>query len=101
MRNKFLLAISLCFPLLMVGACTIGSKEASNETLMTEKGKSECDTQGLEALIGKSKDELNTVSLPANTRIIEPGTMVTKDYRVDRVNVDIDEAGIVTRIWCG
>lgn len=37
----------------------------------------------------------------ATIRVIHPGTMVTKDYRIDRLNVDVDESGNVTRIYCG
>ena len=37
----------------------------------------------------------------ATIRVIRPGTMVTKDFRIDRLNVDIDESGNVTRIYCG
>lgn len=34
-------------------------------------------------------------------RIIRPGDAVTKDYRPDRLNVDLDENEVITRIWCG
>ena len=34
-------------------------------------------------------------------RVIHPGTPVTKDFRIDRLNVDVDESGTVTRIYCG
>ncbi len=37
----------------------------------------------------------------ANIRVIRPGTPVTKDFRIDRLNVDVDESGTVTRIYCG
>jgi len=34
-------------------------------------------------------------------RIIPPGTAVTMDHRPDRLNVETDAAGIITRIFCG
>ena len=34
-------------------------------------------------------------------RIIPPNSAVTMDYRAERLNVDIDENGLVVRIWCG
>lgn len=34
-------------------------------------------------------------------RWITPGTMVTRDYRPDRLNVDIDKQGTITRAYCG
>lgn len=37
----------------------------------------------------------------ATIRVIRPGTAVTKDFRIDRLNVDVDESGNVTRIYCG
>lgn len=37
----------------------------------------------------------------ARIRWLPPGTIVTQDYRVDRLNVDIDAGGVVTRVRCG
>ena len=34
-------------------------------------------------------------------RIIRPGDMVTEDYLENRLNVDLDENEVITRIWCG
>ena len=36
-----------------------------------------------------------------DVRIIPPGTAVTLDYRPDRLNVETDAKGIITRIACG
>jgi hypothetical protein len=36
-----------------------------------------------------------------DTRIIPPNSAITQDYRPDRLNVDLDEDGLITRIWCG
>ena len=34
-------------------------------------------------------------------RVLGPDTAMTMDHRVDRLNVDIDKSGKITRIWCG
>ncbi|WP_413061367.1 I78 family peptidase inhibitor [Sphingomonas carotinifaciens] len=34
-------------------------------------------------------------------RVVGPDTMVTMDYRPDRLNVETDAGGIVTRLRCG
>lgn len=34
-------------------------------------------------------------------RVIRPGMAVTMDYRVDRLNVDLDEKDVVTALRCG
>ncbi|WP_294235553.1 I78 family peptidase inhibitor [uncultured Sphingomonas sp.] len=34
-------------------------------------------------------------------RVIAPGTVVTMDYRPDRLNIETDAAGRITRLNCG
>ena len=34
-------------------------------------------------------------------RVIRPGTMVTKDYRIDRLNVAVEDDDTVTKFYCG
>lgn len=34
-------------------------------------------------------------------RVLPPGSMMTMDHSPARVNFDIDERGIITRVWCG
>lgn len=38
---------------------------------------------------------------PGVRRLIRPGQPITQDMRRDRVNLDLDDGGYVTRIWCG
>lgn len=37
----------------------------------------------------------------ATVRVIRPGDMVTKDFRPDRLNVELDGEDTVTKIYCG
>lgn len=39
--------------------------------------------------------------LPKQTRIIEPGSMVTKDFNPDRLNVHVGEDGKVSHVVHG
>jgi uncharacterized membrane protein len=54
---------------------------------------------------GKPYAEATSVLQPqgpvTSIRVIRPGTMVTKDYRIDRLNVDLDDKDVVTKIYCG
>ena len=34
-------------------------------------------------------------------RVLEPGSAMTMDHSPARVNFDLDEAGTITRVWCG
>ncbi|RKF82726.1 Inhibitor I78 superfamily [Golovinomyces cichoracearum] len=50
--------------------------------------------------IGNSheKDEFPKSDLPENSRIITADSMTTMDYNPDRLNVYLDETGVVTRV---
>ncbi|KAF5659273.1 pua rna binding domain-containing protein [Fusarium denticulatum] len=60
-------------------------------------------------LIGKklSDEETSTENvfakrdLPQETRIIEPGMMVTKDFKEDRLNVHLKDDGTVSHVVKG
>ncbi|KAL6868816.1 hypothetical protein ACO1O0_000137 [Amphichorda felina] len=59
-------------------------------------------------LVGKSlHDEESTPTafskreLPEKHRIIAPGSKVTRDFRADRLNVHVDETGIVSHVTYG
>ncbi len=66
----------------------------------TEPGPDTCGAAALQDRIGEGRTAL-TDPLPEGTRIIPPGTAVTQDYRPERLNIDVDAQGRITRIWCG
>lgn len=39
--------------------------------------------------------------LPEGARVIAPDSAVTRDFREERINLDVDAAGLVLRVWCG
>ncbi|OAA54656.1 Proteinase inhibitor I78 [Cordyceps fumosorosea ARSEF 2679] len=59
-------------------------------------------------LVGKTLNETATNEtnfckrdLPEFTRIIKPGSVITKDLREDRLNVHVEEDGVVTHVYHG
>ncbi|KAH6678107.1 hypothetical protein B0J14DRAFT_474797 [Halenospora varia] len=50
--------------------------------------------------IGESSDAITfaKADLPKETRVIEPGSMVTKDFKPDRLNVHLKEDGTVSHV---
>lgn len=52
-------------------------------------------------LVGRPDSALHVLDLPENVRVIEPGMAVTQDYRADRVNIEINQARVIARVWCG
>lgn len=63
--------------------------------------KDTCGAAGLEHLVGQDMSALAAMTFPDTTRFIPPDTAITMDYRAERLNFDLDEAGLITRIWCG
>lgn len=60
-----------------------------------------CAKDKVTPLIGKDKSALDTISLPDPVRILPPNAAMTRDYRLDRTNIDLDEDGRIVRAWCG
>lgn len=53
-------------------------------------------------LAGKKIDDIDKEKdLPKEHRIIHPNMMVTKDYVPDRLNVHVDEKGIISHVQHG
>jgi hypothetical protein len=53
---------------------------------------------------GTDKRPLQTFSkkeLPEKHRIVKPGQMMTRDFRVDRLNVHVNDDNIVTKVNFG
>lgn len=59
-----------------------------------------CGAMGYKGLVGRP---VAAVTLPdtLRTRVIKPGDAVTKDYRPARMNIDLDDEGVIVRLWCG
>lgn len=58
-----------------------------------------CGASQYSSLVGSN---FAAVTLPADSgvRIIQPDTMVTQDFRADRVNIIVDAGGIITSVEC-
>ena len=67
----------------------------------TEPEQNACGAAGMQDLVGQDKAVLATMTFPVGTRVIEPGTAVTEDYRPDRLNIDVDAGDRITGVWCG
>lgn len=60
-----------------------------------------CGASGLQDLVGQSTSVLAAMTFPAPMRVIKPGMAVTMDYSPERLNLDVDAAEIITRVYCG
>ncbi|WP_407353548.1 I78 family peptidase inhibitor [Luteimonas sp. R10] len=65
-----------------------------------------CDADPVQSLVGQQADDAlveqaRTGAGAEIARVLKPGQMVTMEYRGDRLNIDVDEAGTVTALRCG
>ena len=60
-----------------------------------------CHAVGLEGLVGAHVSLLPTNGAWSSVRIIKPGQMVTMDFSPTRLNVRVDNAGIILSLACG
>jgi hypothetical protein len=84
--------------LLTTGCATAPPAEAG--------GGGKCDAAKAQALLGRAKSagvgaEALRLSGATALRWIAPGTMVTMDYREDRLNLRVDPSGNVVKVDCG
>lgn len=66
----------------------------------TLPGPDACGASGYQSLVGRP---LAAVTLPAdvNTRVIEPDSAVTLDYKPERLNIRLNEEGRIVEVYCG
>jgi hypothetical protein len=60
-----------------------------------------CGAAGMQGLVGQDRAVLAAMTLPVGTRVITPDMAITEDYSTQRLNIDLDAAGRISRVWCG
>lgn len=59
-----------------------------------------CGASQHQALIGTPASAIDLATFPAGTRIVTPETMVTQDFRADRLNITTGTDGNVVSLNC-
>lgn len=66
-----------------------------------QPARTACGAGDLQHLIGTPVAAQDFSKTAAAVRILPPGAMMTMDHRPDRLNLEHDAGGEITRIWCG
>lgn len=88
-----ILALTLVLPFTLAG-CESKPPEGPVNLAPT------CGADRLQGLIGQDIGVITEIDLPEELRIIHPGDSITEDYRPSRLNIRVDENGIIDRVWC-
>ncbi len=59
-----------------------------------------CHASHFRSLIGTQASAIDRSTLPAHTRIISPGMMITQDFSPERLNIRVAPDGKVTSVEC-
>lgn len=101
--------LALVFTAALMAGCSSTSESSGGATQVSapvDSGHSRCDASAAQFTVGKPSSpalrEQAKVKAGAQTaRALGPNDMVTLEYRSDRLNLNTDQAGIVTRVNCG
>ena len=99
-------ALALC---LLLAACAVEPLPVSETAAPVPPPPAaiaECKADPVQGFVGRTfipslPEAARIASGSSLVRVIRPDTMVTKDFRNERLNVDVDAANRVTRVYCG
>lgn len=96
--------IRLLMPVLLL--TTAACQYARPETAGPPPQPTACGAEKVQHYVGKKRSTAISGSVAAlsdakSIRWIEPGMAVTMDFREDRLNVKLDEKGVILSFTCG
>lgn len=100
MHKFFILSLTL----LLASGCTSNKGPAAAPA--EPEPQAHCNADAVEARIGQraDPDQLEAIRQQADARlvrVIKPGDAVTMDYNITRLNLEVDDAGVIKKASCG
>ncbi len=102
-RKRAMLGAALAA--MVLGGCAVsGSAPDAPEVAVSSDGR--CQAAAADFAIGKQADaalleQARSRSGAQVARILKPHDMVTLEYRSERLNLNANDQGVVTRVNCG
>ncbi len=93
----------------VLAGCSTGGSSSSDGTSAPAAAASNdgrCEASGADFAVGKQGtadllEQARKSSGSQTARILKPHDVVTLEYRSERLNLNVDDRGIVTRVNCG
>ncbi len=90
----------------LLAACTTPAPPPATGTAPAGPAAAVCNAQGAQFAVGKTAganvvEEARQRSGSYMARVLRPGQMVTMEFNAQRLNLDVNAAGVVTRVRCG
>ena len=96
----------LALPMLLA-ACVASAPSPSTGPVAPPSGSyptgldNTCDGERYGPLVGQDATALERVLIMGLVRVVRPGSVVTQDYRPERINFEIGADNRIARITCG
>jgi len=87
--------------MLALAGCTQAEADSEKPILTGDATEESCGLTEAEALVGQDKSAARTLTHQGPIRVIGPGQAITMDFSPSRLNIEHDDAGKITRVWCG
>lgn len=76
------------------------------DVVATPDATATCNADAVQSLVGQTStdalvEQARTDSGANSVRVLKPGDAATMDYREDRLNIELDDAGAITALRCG
>lgn len=91
----------------VLAGCSTGGNSGGGKVPEASAGNDgRCEASGADFAIGKPGsaallEQARKASGSQMARILKPHDVVTLEYRSERLNLNVDEQGVVTRVNCG
>lgn len=92
----------------VLAGCSTGGKSGDSDSAPTAPVANDgrCDSSGADFTLGKVAsaellEQARKASGSQAARILKPHDVMTLEYRSERLNLNVDDKGVVTRVNCG
>ncbi|MDR0210985.1 MAG: hypothetical protein LBJ33_17745 [Pseudomonas putida] len=92
----------------VLAGCSTGGSSSGSDSASSAPADNggRCEASGADFAIGKQAtpallEQARKASGSQLARILKPHDVITLEYRSERLNLNVDEKGVVTRVNCG